>query len=75
MPQDISPNGIPNENPYSLGRIVSLAEEDNLVMILEITKDLRKSKQRIYNIKHIFLNGKEDCNGSRTKINKKNNRD
>lgn len=59
---------------YELGRVISLSEPDNIIIINSIEIDRDTLNKRIVKIKHVFLNGNEDTVYSGIlKVNKKNN--
>jgi len=63
---------IEDEDVYRLGKLISLSEVDNIIIINSVEIDKKQANKRIMNIIHVFLNGKEDMEYSqKLKINKK----
>ncbi len=57
---------------YKIGKLISLSEEDNIIIINDIGIDKKNRGRKKMNIIHIFLNGKEDIEYSaKLKVNRK----
>lgn len=51
---------IEDNEAYGIGKLISINETDNLVIINEIGIDKEQRHKRTMTIIHVFLNGKED---------------
>jgi len=63
---------VEDQDVKTLGKLISLSETDNIIIINEVKKDPKTSFNRIIKIKYVFLNGKLDINyNKKLKINRK----